>query len=105
MDYASLPHFCRKEGSGSSWHIGNGPSDNCFSLDHVFHQQLYDYVKQQAAVVESTTPLKQGSFHVDFPDRKMPDLPRQYNLSFTGLGIKMDSLTSLMALKLMIRCS
>ncbi|GAV59666.1 CRAL_TRIO domain-containing protein/CRAL_TRIO_N domain-containing protein [Cephalotus follicularis] len=68
MDYASLPHFCRKEGSGSSRHIGNGPSDNCFSLDHVFHQQLYDYVKQQALLVEPTTPLKQGSFHVDFPE-------------------------------------
>lgn len=67
MEYASLPHFCRREGSGSSRHSRNGTNDNCFSLDHAFHQQLYDYVKQQAKLLDSTGPMKQGSFHVGFP--------------------------------------
>ncbi|GFS45169.1 Sec14p-like phosphatidylinositol transfer family protein [Actinidia rufa] len=66
MDYASLPHFCKREGSGSSRHSSNGNTDNCFSLDHVFYQQLYDYIKRQAALMEA--PIKQGSFHVDFPE-------------------------------------
>lgn len=66
MDYASLPHFCRREGSGSARHSGNGTTDNCFSLDHVFHQQLYNYIKQQAALVEA--PIRHGSVHVDFPE-------------------------------------
>ncbi|PSR85410.1 Phosphatidylinositol/phosphatidylcholine transfer protein [Actinidia chinensis var. chinensis] len=66
MDYASLPHFCKREGSGSSRHSSNGTTDNCFSLDHAFYQQLYDYIKQQAALMEA--PIKQGSFHVDFPE-------------------------------------
>ncbi|PSS06016.1 Phosphatidylinositol/phosphatidylcholine transfer protein [Actinidia chinensis var. chinensis] len=66
MDYASLPHFCKREGSGSSRHSCNGTTDNCFSLDHDFHQQLYDYIKQEAALMEA--PLKQWSFHVDFPE-------------------------------------
>ena len=66
MDYASLPHFCKREGSGSSRHSRGGTTDNCFSLDHDFHQQLYDYIKQEAALMEA--PLKQGSFHVDFPE-------------------------------------
>ncbi|KAH7861449.1 hypothetical protein Vadar_026295 [Vaccinium darrowii] len=66
MDYASLPHFCRREGSGSSWHSSNGTTDNCFSLDHVFHQQLYNYVKQQA--MRMTAPIRQGSVHVNFPE-------------------------------------
>ncbi|XP_065862708.1 phosphatidylinositol/phosphatidylcholine transfer protein SFH9-like [Euphorbia lathyris] len=68
MDYSSLPHFCRKEGSGSSRHVGNGTSHNCFSLNHDFHQQLYNYIKQQAALAESISPIKQGSVHVDLPE-------------------------------------
>lgn len=68
MDYASLPHFCRREGSGSSHHSENGTTDNCFCLDHAFHQHVYNYVNQQAALVESVGPWKQGSFHVAFPE-------------------------------------
>ncbi|RRT65777.1 hypothetical protein BHE74_00018727, partial [Ensete ventricosum] len=67
MDYASLPHFCKREGSGSSRHSSSG-SDDCFSFDHPFHQQLYSYIKQQALGRECIAPLKQGSFHVDVPD-------------------------------------
>ncbi|KAL6200850.1 hypothetical protein ACLB2K_024565 [Fragaria x ananassa] len=67
MDYESLPRFCKREGSGSSRHSQNG-SDNCFSLDHHFHQQLYDYIKQQSFINESVQPIKQGSFHVDVPE-------------------------------------
>ncbi|XP_004293408.1 PREDICTED: phosphatidylinositol/phosphatidylcholine transfer protein SFH1 isoform X1 [Fragaria vesca subsp. vesca] len=66
MDYESLPRFCKREGSGSS-RSQNG-SDNCFSLDHHFHQQLYDYIKQQSFINESVQPIKQGSFHVDVPE-------------------------------------
>ncbi|XVF77023.1 hypothetical protein PTKIN_Ptkin14bG0006900 [Pterospermum kingtungense] len=68
MDYSSLPHFCRKEGSGSSRHSSNGTIDNCFSLDHAFHQQLYEYIKEQAMLVETGSPIKQGSVHVAFPE-------------------------------------
>lgn len=67
MDYASLPYFCRREGSGSSRH-SQDESDNCYSLDHPFHQELYNYIKQQSAIGESIQPIKQGSFHVDFPE-------------------------------------
>lgn len=68
MDYESLPHFCRREGSGSGRHITNGTVDNCFSLDHSFHQDLYDYVKQQALVKGSSAPIRHGSVHVKFPE-------------------------------------
>ncbi|XP_027331248.1 phosphatidylinositol/phosphatidylcholine transfer protein SFH9-like [Abrus precatorius] len=67
MDYSSLPHFCKKEGSGSSRHSESG-SENCYSLDHHFHQQLYNYIKEQARLREAVEPIKQGSFHVDFPE-------------------------------------
>ncbi|KAJ1428636.1 CRAL/TRIO, N-terminal domain [Sesbania bispinosa] len=67
MDYASLPHFCRKEGSGSSRNSDNG-SENCYSLDHSFHQQLYNYIKEQSRIHGAGEPIKQGSFHVDFPE-------------------------------------
>ncbi|EEF31957.1 phosphatidylinositol/phosphatidylcholine transfer protein SFH9 isoform X2 [Ricinus communis] len=67
MDFASLPHFCRREGSGSSRHLDYA-AENCFSLDHPFHQQLYDYIKQQSLVKEPAQPIKQGSFHVDLPE-------------------------------------
>jgi hypothetical protein len=67
MDYASLPHFCKREGSGSSRHSGYA-NDNCFSLDHPFHQQLYNYVKQKSLESEPSQPIKQGSFHVDLPE-------------------------------------
>ncbi|KAK8575513.1 hypothetical protein V6N12_063184 [Hibiscus sabdariffa] len=65
MDFKSLPHFCRKEGSGSSRHSEN---ENCYSLDHPFHQQLYNYIKQQSLITELAQPIKQGSFHVDLPE-------------------------------------
>lgn len=67
MDYASLPHFCRREGSGSSRHSGKG-NDNCYTLDHPFHQQLYNYVKQQASNIAPAGPYKQGSVHVNLPE-------------------------------------
>ncbi|GAV86433.1 CRAL_TRIO domain-containing protein/CRAL_TRIO_N domain-containing protein [Cephalotus follicularis] len=65
MDIESLPHFCRQERSGSSHHSENY---NCFSLDHPFHQQLYNYIKQKSASQEPVAPIKQGSFHVDLPE-------------------------------------
>ncbi|KAK9026001.1 hypothetical protein V6N11_038852 [Hibiscus sabdariffa] len=68
MDYQSLPHFCRKEGSGSARHSSNGTGDNCFSLDHAYHQELYSYVKQQATLKETGSPVKEGSVHVEFPE-------------------------------------
>lgn len=67
MDYASLPHFCRKEGSGSSRHAENG-YENCFSVDHPFHKELYDYIKKQRLTHEPVAPIKQGSFHVNLPE-------------------------------------
>ncbi|KAA3467348.1 SEC14 cytosolic factor-like [Gossypium australe] len=68
MDYSSLPHFCRKEGSGSTRHSSNGTADNCFSLDHTYHQQLYTYIKHQTTHKETNSPIKQGSVHVEFPE-------------------------------------
>lgn len=68
MDYASLPHFCRKEDSKSSKHNAPGNTENCFSLHHVFHQQLYNHIKQQAIIMETISPIRQGSFYVDIPE-------------------------------------
>ncbi|KAK7301904.1 hypothetical protein RJT34_12781 [Clitoria ternatea] len=68
MDYASLPHFCRKEDSKSSKHNAATNTENCFSFNHVFHQQLYNYIKQQAIIREATSPIRQGSFYVDIPE-------------------------------------
>ncbi|CAN1242508.1 Phosphatidylinositol/phosphatidylcholine transfer protein SFH2 [Linum perenne] len=67
MDYSSLPHFCRKQSSGSARVAADGTTTNCFSLDHPFHQQLYSYVKQQAGIAEAATALKQSSVHVRYP--------------------------------------
>ncbi|GMP75885.1 hypothetical protein CsSME_00032815 [Camellia sinensis var. sinensis] len=67
MDYASLPHFCRREGSGSSKHSQNA-TVNCYSLDHPFHQALYNYIKQQHSIRGPGGPIKQGSAHVGHPD-------------------------------------
>ncbi|XP_044462722.1 phosphatidylinositol/phosphatidylcholine transfer protein SFH9 isoform X2 [Mangifera indica] len=65
MDFESLPHFCKREGSGSSRHSQN---ISCFSLDHPFHQQLYNYIKQQSLIGKAVEPVKQGSFHVKLPE-------------------------------------
>ncbi|XP_062194455.1 SEC14 cytosolic factor-like [Phragmites australis] len=69
MDYQSLPHFCKREGSGSSNESLDGV--DCYSYDHPFHQQLYNYMKQQSLNQDFVGPTKQGSFHVDVPT---PDL-------------------------------
>ncbi|XP_073004477.1 phosphatidylinositol/phosphatidylcholine transfer protein SFH9-like isoform X1 [Typha latifolia] len=71
MDYASLPHFCKREGSGSS-RYSSDETDDCYSLDHPFHQQLYNYIKQQASDQEFGL-LKQGSFHVDVPQQDLEE--------------------------------
>lgn len=73
MDYSSLPHFCRKQGSGSSRNSENGQTSNCFYLDHPFHLELYNFVKQQAIRMECVAPIKQGSFHVNFPEPNPED--------------------------------
>lgn len=67
MDYSSLPHFCKGEGSGSGRHSSHGP-ENCYSLDHPFHQQLYSYIKEQALIRKPAQPVKQGSVHVTLPE-------------------------------------
>ncbi|KAK1430907.1 hypothetical protein QVD17_14015 [Tagetes erecta] len=69
MDYESLPHFCRRQGSGSSKYTRSSTVDDCcFSFDHGFHQQLYNYINQQAAGTKPRAPIKQASFHVGFPE-------------------------------------
>lgn len=97
MEYASLPHFCKREGSGSSRHSQNG-TDNCFSLDHHFHQQLYNYIKQQSLINESVQPIKQGSFHVDIPERAAEGtqitIESEFNKFGNGNGVS-DSLNAL----------
>ncbi|XP_023517869.1 phosphatidylinositol/phosphatidylcholine transfer protein SFH9-like [Cucurbita pepo subsp. pepo] len=66
MDYSSLPHFCKRESSlssrSSSAHQGG---QNCYSLDQPFHQQLYNYIKQQSLMTEAVEPIRKGSFHVN----------------------------------------
>lgn len=76
MDSSSLPHFCRREGSGSSRYSGGGGSGsgrgggggNCFSLDHPFHQQLYSYIMEQSQMARPAELHSEGSFHVDVPE-------------------------------------
>jgi hypothetical protein len=69
MDHSSLPHFCQREGSGSSKNSSNDVN-NCFSLDHPFHQELYHYIDEQALNQEL---IKQGSLHVNIPDQDPED--------------------------------
>ncbi|CAJ2640100.1 unnamed protein product [Trifolium pratense] len=74
MDYASLPHFCKKQDSKSSRHNASGSNiENCFVFNHVFHQQLYNYTKQQANFAESRSPMRQGSFYVEIPETAPED--------------------------------
>ncbi|XP_051128713.1 SEC14 cytosolic factor-like [Andrographis paniculata] len=69
MDYSALPHFCRKRGSGSgSSRNSDNPANNCFSLNHPFHQQLYKYTKEQFLIRHHAEPVKQGSVHVTLPE-------------------------------------
>ncbi|KAG6420883.1 hypothetical protein SASPL_117427 [Salvia splendens] len=67
MDYSSLPHFCRKR-SSDSVKYSESSSGNCYSLDHPFHLQLYNYVKQQFLLCQPAQPVKQGSVHVTLPE-------------------------------------
>jgi len=56
MDYASLPHFCRREGSGSSRHSENGNgNENCYSWDHPFHQKIYNHIKEESGIQNPRT--------------------------------------------------
>ncbi|KAM0049837.1 putative CRAL-TRIO lipid binding domain, CRAL/TRIO domain, CRAL/TRIO domain superfamily [Helianthus debilis subsp. tardiflorus] len=66
MDYSALPHFCQRDGSRSS-RRGVNTTEDCFSLDHPFHQQLYNYMKKQSGNCAPTRPLKHGSVHVEMP--------------------------------------
>ncbi|KAI3732178.1 hypothetical protein L1987_63377 [Smallanthus sonchifolius] len=67
MDYSALPHFCRREGSRPSRRGSNTADQDCFSLDHPFHQQLYNYMKKQSGICDTTRLLKHGSVHVEMP--------------------------------------
>uniref|UniRef100_A0A9I9CT70 CRAL-TRIO domain-containing protein n=1 Tax=Cucumis melo TaxID=3656 RepID=A0A9I9CT70_CUCME len=65
MDYTSLPHFCKRESSLSSRSSARQGGNNCYSLDHLFHQQLYNYIKQQSLINEPVEPIRKGSFQVN----------------------------------------
>lgn len=45
---------------------------DCYSYDHPFHQQLYNYMKQQA--VKQDVVVKQESFHVDLPRPELEEV-------------------------------
>ncbi|XP_076954193.1 phosphatidylinositol/phosphatidylcholine transfer protein SFH9-like [Bidens hawaiensis] len=104
MDYDSLPHFCKREGggSGSSKHsrTSTGSStdaDNCFSFDHGFHRELYNYINQQAEAFESRAMISHKSFHVAFPEPDPDDqkiaqtIESEFQkLSQNGVGDKVD---------------
>ncbi|PKI64131.1 phosphatidylinositol/phosphatidylcholine transfer protein SFH9 isoform X2 [Punica granatum] len=98
MDYSSLPHFCRGEGSGSSSGSDNGTVDDCFSLDHTFHQQLYNYIKQQALLMDSS-PVKQGSVHVTFlePEPDDAEIAQTIESEIHKLGENKRGLVSMMS--------
>jgi hypothetical protein len=71
MDYSSLPHFCRREGSGSGSGSSSSEEDssgNCYSLDHSYHQQHYNYMKNQSLITQPLGLIKHGSVHVDMPE-------------------------------------
>lgn len=87
MDYASLPHFCKRDGTGVSWHSSNRTADNCFSLDHPFHQQLYNYTKQQAAGASF-----KREFHVDVPEPDPVDarIANTIRTTFQSMGSVRD---------------
>ncbi|KAL5987975.1 hypothetical protein ACLOJK_035737 [Asimina triloba] len=87
MDYSSLPHFCRREGSGSSRRT-SCEVDDCYSFDHAYRQQLYDYIKQQSLSPESRVLIKEGSFHVGVPDLDPEDsrIARTIESQFRILG-------------------
>ncbi|KAH7843227.1 hypothetical protein Vadar_014118 [Vaccinium darrowii] len=97
MDYSSLPHFCKREGSGSS---KSKTTDNCFSLDHPFHQQVYNYIKQQALLMEE--PIRQGSVHVDFPEPDPEDdnIVETLESAFKTIGDRNGLSNSLRELKI-----
>lgn len=96
MDEGSLPHFCKKEGSGSSRHSQNGSNSDCFSLDHSFHQQLYEYIKQQARLTRPQGPIKQGSFHVEMPpaDAEETKIAKNIESEIRKFGGDQDGLSS-----------
>ncbi|XP_052179064.1 phosphatidylinositol/phosphatidylcholine transfer protein SFH9-like [Diospyros lotus] len=87
MDYASLPHFCKRDGTGVSRHSSNRTADNCFSLDHPFHQQLYNYTKQQAAGASF-----KREFHVDVPEPDPVDarIANTIRTTFQSMGSVRD---------------
>ncbi|XP_074582554.1 phosphatidylinositol/phosphatidylcholine transfer protein SFH2-like isoform X1 [Curcuma longa] len=62
MDYNSLPHFCRKE----PYKIP-ASHEYCYSSDHSFHQELYNYMKQQALGLECAQLLIHRSSRADTP--------------------------------------
>ncbi|GAA0173009.1 hypothetical protein LIER_26714 [Lithospermum erythrorhizon] len=96
MDYGSLPHFCKREGSGSGSGSGSaklsniGTMDNCFSLDHTFHQQLCRYIEEQARLMKSDSPIKHGSFHVKFskPTPTNSKIAKTIESTFQKLGLQ-----------------
>ncbi|WOK92648.1 phosphatidylinositol/phosphatidylcholine transfer protein SFH11-like [Canna indica] len=104
MDYASLPHFCRRESNGSS-RSSSAVSDDCYSLDHPFHQQLFNYIKQQAlSNLEYVALLKQGSLHIDVPgaDTDGTKLVKTIESEFHNIGDQKGLTHSLSGLKINI---
>nr|CAB3468361.1 unnamed protein product [Digitaria exilis] len=89
MEYSSLPHFCRREGSGSSKRSSSDP-DDCFSLDHPFHQELYNFIQEQALNQEL---IKQGSLHVKIPEQDPQDakIVEVIQAEFHKLGVQNGS--------------
>ncbi|KAM7489416.1 hypothetical protein LguiB_026900 [Lonicera macranthoides] len=62
-------------------------NDDCFSFDHPFHQQLYSYVNDQAALAVSAELTKEGSVHVTFPEAPPQDSQLEECSNLSGLHV------------------
>ncbi|KAG6545428.1 hypothetical protein Mapa_013028 [Marchantia paleacea] len=72
MDLSAIPLFAR--GNGTKDVNGSLGTLDCFSPNHKFHVELWNYMKEQAEALAAVSARPQGSVHVTVPSLEEPEV-------------------------------
>lgn len=72
MDLSAIPLFAR--GNGTKDVNGSMGTLDCFSPNHKFHVDLWNYMKDQAEALAAVSARPQGSVHVTVPSWEEPEV-------------------------------
>ena len=84
MDSSVIPHFCKYDTRTGKTPIEMGLVD-CFSPSHQFHQDVWNYIKQQCYASKCVGPSPQRCLHIELLEPEEHDKSIQTSIEKSSI--------------------